>query len=85
MLPLLSLHALIAQRGDGLRPELKALLERQAGLATGLAATIEPIEQDSLSQMTDAVADVLAAESEADELPASVSCFRGNGQQGMRF
>lgn len=30
MLPLLSLHALAAQRGDGLRPEPKALLERHA-------------------------------------------------------
>jgi hypothetical protein len=28
MLPLLSLHALVAHRGDGLRPELLALLQR---------------------------------------------------------
>ena len=54
MLPLLSLHSLAAQRGDGLRPELKALLERHAGLVTGLAATIEPVERDSLSAVTDA-------------------------------
>jgi hypothetical protein len=48
MLPLLSLHALAAQRGDGLRPELKTLFERRARLATGLAATIEPVEEESL-------------------------------------
>ncbi|WP_233807145.1 hypothetical protein [Paraburkholderia sp. HP33-1] len=66
MLPLLSLHALAAQRGDGLRPELKALLERHAGLATGLAATIEPIEPESFSQVKDAVADVRVSDSEAD-------------------
>lgn len=57
MLPLLSLHALAAQRGDGLRPELKALFERRAGLATGLAATIEPVEREPLSQVTDADGD----------------------------
>lgn len=47
MLPLLSLHALAAQRGDGLRPELKALLERHTDPAMGLSATIESIEQES--------------------------------------
>jgi hypothetical protein len=30
MLPLLSFHALVAHRGDGLRPELLALLQREA-------------------------------------------------------
>jgi hypothetical protein len=30
MLPLLSFHALVAHRGDGLRPELLALLQRDA-------------------------------------------------------
>jgi hypothetical protein len=30
MLPLLSFHALVAHRGDGLRPELLALLQRSA-------------------------------------------------------
>jgi hypothetical protein len=80
MLPLLSLHALAAQRGDGLRPELKALFERRAGLATGLAATIEPVEQESLSQVTDAADDVPARESGADGSTASGSCLRGSGQ-----
>lgn len=42
MLPLLSLHALAAQRGDGLRPELLALLQRYARSETGLSASIEP-------------------------------------------
>jgi hypothetical protein len=35
MLPLLSFHALAASRGDGLKPELLALLARHAGLAAG--------------------------------------------------
>jgi hypothetical protein len=30
MLPLLSFHALVAHRGEGLRPELLALLQREA-------------------------------------------------------
>ncbi|MFT4432878.1 hypothetical protein [Caballeronia sp. 15715] len=30
MLPLLSFHALVAHRGDGLRPELLALLQRDS-------------------------------------------------------
>jgi hypothetical protein len=33
MLPFLQLHALAATRGDGLRPELRVLLERQAELS----------------------------------------------------
>ena len=58
MLPFLSLHALAAQRGDGLRPELKALFERHAGLSTGLTATIEPVETESPSKVSDVIADV---------------------------
>ncbi|MFM0341541.1 hypothetical protein [Paraburkholderia fungorum] len=58
MLPFLSLHALAAQRGDGLRPELKALFERHAGLATGLTATIEPVETESPAEAVDVIADV---------------------------
>lgn len=41
MLPLLSLHTLAVHRGDGLRPELRALLLSQANQAEGLRATIE--------------------------------------------
>ncbi|ADG20492.1 hypothetical protein [Paraburkholderia atlantica] len=44
MLPFLSLHALAAQRGDGLRPELLALLLRHAQSDIGLCADIEPDE-----------------------------------------
>lgn len=62
MLPLLSLHALAAQRGDGLRPELKALFERSAGLATGLSAATEPDEQESVYQVTDVVEEARAKE-----------------------
>jgi hypothetical protein len=54
MLPFLSLHALAAQRGDGLRPELLALFERHAGLETGLAAIIEPDETEPLYFSDDA-------------------------------
>ncbi|MFL9965802.1 hypothetical protein PQR02_33240 [Paraburkholderia sediminicola] len=55
MLPILSFHALAAQRGDGLRPELLALFERHARLEIGLAAIIEPVETESLPQVADAV------------------------------
>ena len=48
MLPFLSLHALAAQRGDGLRPELLALFERHAGSNAGLAAIIEAEETEPL-------------------------------------
>jgi hypothetical protein len=41
MLPFLSLHALAAQRGDGLRPELLALFE--------------PDETEPLNQVVDVV------------------------------
>jgi hypothetical protein len=44
MLPFLSLHALAAHRGDGLRPELLALFERYARPGAGLNARIEPDE-----------------------------------------
>ncbi|SAL24131.1 hypothetical protein AWB69_01732 [Caballeronia udeis] len=50
MLPLLSLHALAAQRGDGLRAELLALFERHARAKTGLSAAIEPVETEPLYQ-----------------------------------
>jgi hypothetical protein len=66
MLPLLSLHALAAQRGDGLRPELKALFERHARLSSGLAATIEPVEHESKFHEANAVADVPVTKPEAD-------------------
>jgi hypothetical protein len=55
MLPFLSLHALAAQRGDGLHPELLALFERHAGSETGLAAIIEPDETEPLTQVVDVV------------------------------
>jgi hypothetical protein len=55
MLPFLSLHALAAQRGDGLRPELLALFERHSGLEPRLAAIIEPDETEPLNQVEDLV------------------------------
>jgi hypothetical protein len=55
MLPFLSLHALAAQRGDGLHPELLALFERDGGSETGLAAIIEPDETEPLNQVVDVV------------------------------
>jgi hypothetical protein len=57
MLPFLSFHALAAQRGDGLRPELLSLFERNARSATGLAAIMEPVETEPLSQVAGAVSD----------------------------
>lgn len=52
MLHLLSLHALAAERGDGLRPELRTLLSRQQESETGLSAFIEPVETQS-TQLAD--------------------------------
>lgn len=40
MLPLLALHSLAAPRGDGLKPELLALLLRQAQVQSDLSAMI---------------------------------------------
>jgi hypothetical protein len=82
MLPFLSLHALAAQRGDGLRPELKALFEHHAGLATGLTAVIEPVEAELLSQPTGDGGDVSVKEWGAQEPPASVACLRESGPSG---
>jgi hypothetical protein len=42
LLPLLPLHALLASRGDGLKPELLALLVRQNEGGAGLSAALEP-------------------------------------------
>jgi hypothetical protein len=44
MLQMFLFHALAARRGDGLRPELLALLESHARPRTGLCAGIEPEE-----------------------------------------
>ncbi|CAD6561614.1 hypothetical protein LMG27952_07524 [Paraburkholderia hiiakae] len=76
MLPFLSLRALAARCGDGLPPELKALFERQVRLATGLAATIEPVETVSRSYVADAVANVPVKECGADGSSVTVSCYR---------
>jgi hypothetical protein len=70
MLPLLSFHALAAQRGDGLRPELKALLEQHARRAPGLTATIEFGETGSVPESADVVADLPHKELTDDEASA---------------
>ncbi|SMG58067.1 hypothetical protein [Paraburkholderia susongensis] len=69
MLPFLSLHALAAQRGDGLRPELLALFERYANPGFGLQAAIEPEQIE-----------VFASEAPCDESPASGSCAPSKGR-----
>src|SRR5262249_55178318 len=46
MLPFLPLHALAAQRGDGLRPELLELFERHARSEASLDGLTEPIEAE---------------------------------------
>ncbi|WP_233886799.1 hypothetical protein [Paraburkholderia flagellata] len=76
MLPFLSLHALAAQRGDGLRPELKALFERHVRLATGLSATIEPLETESRTQVASAIGDVPVDACGADESSAPLITSR---------
>jgi hypothetical protein len=52
MLPLLSLHALASQlqNGDGLRPELLALLERQIESAGGLVASFDPFDAEAVNR-----------------------------------
>lgn len=59
MMQMLSFHALAALRGDGLRPELLALLESQVHLQPGLCASIEPevIVQDCPQPQPAPVAD----------------------------
>ncbi|BAO87615.1 hypothetical protein [Caballeronia cordobensis] len=47
MLPLLAFHPLVARRGDGLRPELLALLSRCPERNVGLSARFE-IEETCL-------------------------------------
>ena len=42
MLPLLSFHALVAHRGDGLRPELLALLQRDSQPQTPTDVSQQP-------------------------------------------
>jgi hypothetical protein len=74
MLPLLSLHALAAQRGDGLRPELKALLERHAGGAAGLTAGIEDVGTEALSQAASIDTGVPVTEDGTDDASANGSC-----------
>lgn len=44
MLPLLSFHPLVARRGDGLRPELLALLSHCPERNVGLSARFETEE-----------------------------------------
>jgi hypothetical protein len=46
LLPLLPLHTLAVQRGDGLRPELLALLLRHVPQEAGLSAGIEADDGD---------------------------------------
>jgi hypothetical protein len=53
------------------------LLERHASQATGLVATIEPVEQESLSQATQAAADVPARESGATSRPRASPVSEG--------
>jgi hypothetical protein len=70
MLPLLSFHALAAQRGDGLRPELRALLEQHARRAPGLTATIEFGETEPVPEPTGVVADLPHEEPTDDKASA---------------
>jgi hypothetical protein len=57
MLPFLSLHALAAPRGDGLRPELRALLERFTE-ASDVAIT----DDRHLTDVTNLVSDVVSGQ-----------------------
>ena len=86
MLPFLSLHALAAQRGDGLRPELLALFERHARAEAGLSAIIEPVETGSPDQVVDVVPQDPVTKPEADEASVNVSCCGDSGRTvGRKF
>ncbi|SEJ34904.1 hypothetical protein [Paraburkholderia diazotrophica] len=63
MLPFLALHALAAQCGDGLRPELLALLERHTGSEPCLRASIEP--DDASANNDEEPVDSVASASDA--------------------
>lgn len=79
MLPFLPFHALAAQRGDGLRPELLALFARYGRSETGLVVIIEPVETES-AQLAGEVSDSREKECWADGATASVSCAPESGQ-----
>ncbi len=57
MLPLLSLHALVTHRGDGLRPELRALLLSRANCHAGLSAKIEFDDKESSRSPADTISE----------------------------
>ena len=56
MLPLLPFHTLAAKRGDGLKPELLALLLRQVPQESGLIASIEADDGDRSADIPTAAA-----------------------------
>jgi hypothetical protein len=67
MLPFLSLHTLAAQRGDGLRAELLALLvKHHARSDIGLSAAIECDEAGLPGTLETGVADKSARKEDAD-------------------
>jgi hypothetical protein len=76
MLPFLSLHALAAQRGDGLRPELLALFERYARAETGLSAAIEPDRTEDPCTNSAVVPNASANKDSPDEPWKNDSCSR---------
>jgi hypothetical protein len=80
MLPFLSLHALAAQSGDGLRPELLALFARRAGSQTGLSARIEPDETTSSDTEQSIGSGASVSRGSDDESSTSSSCHR-EGEQ----
>jgi hypothetical protein len=56
LLPLVPLHTLAAQRGDGLKPELLALLLRHVPQEAGLSASIEADDGDRPADIPTAAA-----------------------------
>jgi hypothetical protein len=72
MLPFLSLHALAAKRGDGLRPELLALFERHVRSEMGLTTIIEPVETELSCRVAD-VAPKVSVASSCDQISTMIS------------
>lgn len=65
MLPLLALHALVNLRGDGLRPELLALIKHSTG--GSLSAPIEPETSPFLYPMMGVADELTQGGSESSE------------------
>jgi hypothetical protein len=79
----MSLHALAARKGDGLRPELARLLQARIGLAAAGIADLQSYSGAGLKQAgPNPVRDVGAAQPNVIRLPARQKATAGHGVGG---